>query len=78
MKADQKPSGGNFARTTAGQDLKTHGFSSTGFVYFSLFTGSVSQADLNCSKASFIAGYGVNSCLASSSYSIKFQLTQGS
>jgi len=67
-----------FSQSANKENLKTKGFSTTGFVYFSLFTGSVAEEDFNCSKPSFIAGYGVNSCVASNSYSIKFQLTQGS
>eukprot|EP01032_Pedospumella_encystans_P022650 gene22650-25659_t len=73
---DQKLSVDKFSRNPTKEHLKTKGFSTTGFVYFSLFTGSVADEDFNCSKPSFIAGYGVNSCLASNSYSIKFQLTQ--
>lgn len=67
-----------FSHSANKENLKTKGFSTTGFVYFSLFTGSVAEEDFNCSKPSFIAGYGVNSCVASNSYSVKFQLTEGS
>lgn len=61
----------------AHNSMHTQGYSTTGFVAFTVYWGTRFTSDPTCSTPSFTAGFAANSCIQSSSFSIKFQLTQG-